>query len=167
VIKYGAAAGYLATIVAANWLVVTVGLVPVGFGLRAPAGVIMAGAALLLRDAVQEGLGRWWAVGLIVAGAALSATISPALAVASGVAFLISEGADMAIYTPLRERSRGRAVLASQVVGGVLDSVIFLWLAFRSLEFAPGQILVKAVYIPLAIILAGYIRGVRAAYALR
>lgn len=39
---------YVGTILAANWLIATFGLVPVGFGLMAPAGVFAAGLALLL-----------------------------------------------------------------------------------------------------------------------
>jgi queuosine precursor transporter len=67
-----ALAGYLSTIVFANWLITRYGAVPVGFGLVAPAGVYAAGLAFGLRDAVQELLGRWWVLPAIVAGAALS-----------------------------------------------------------------------------------------------
>ena len=41
------AAAYLATIVAANWAVVHFGVIPVGFGLLAPAGVYFVSAALV------------------------------------------------------------------------------------------------------------------------
>ena len=37
---------YVATIFGANWALSTFGLVPVGFGLLAPAGVYFAGLAL-------------------------------------------------------------------------------------------------------------------------
>jgi uncharacterized PurR-regulated membrane protein YhhQ (DUF165 family) len=109
----------------------------------APAGVLMAGAALSLRDGVQETMGRRWVAGGILAGAALSALISPQFALASGVAFLVSEAADMAVYTPLRERNRYGAVALSNTVGAVVDSALFLWLAFGSLDFIAGQIVGK------------------------
>ncbi|MFN8524922.1 MAG: VUT family protein [Chloroflexota bacterium] len=137
-------AGYIATIFGANWAIQSFGVVPVGAGLVAPAGVYFAGLAFTLRDLTQEALGRWWAVGAIVVGAALSAFVSPQFALASGVAFLVSEMADFAVYTPLRERAWLSAVVASNVVGLVADSVLFLSLAFGSLDFLAGQVVGKA-----------------------
>lgn len=134
---------YVACIVGANLAITLFGFVPVGFGLLAPAGVYVAGAAFTARDLVQEHLGRRWTVGAILIGAALSALLSPSLALASGVAFLVSELCDFVVYTPLRERGWLRAVFASNVVGTVVDSVLFLWLAFGSLQFLPGQVVGK------------------------
>jgi uncharacterized PurR-regulated membrane protein YhhQ (DUF165 family) len=89
-------------------------------------------------------MGSRWALGAIQAGAALSALIAPpALVVASGVAFLLSELADMAVYTPLRERRLGLVVLASGIAGAAIDSAAFLWLAFGSLAYLDGQIVGK------------------------
>lgn len=132
--------GYVATIILANWLIVTFGLVPVGFGLMAPAGVYAAGLAFTLRDLTQDALGRWWTIAAILAGAALSALISPQFALASGAAFLLSETADLLVYTPLRERHWLRAVALSNLAGFTLDSILFLWLAFGSVEFLSGQL---------------------------
>jgi uncharacterized PurR-regulated membrane protein YhhQ (DUF165 family) len=136
-------AGYIATIIAANWAVTAFGLVPVGFGLSGPAGVYFAGLAFTLRDLTQETLGRGWTVGAILVGALLSAVVSPSLALASGLAFLFSELADFAVYTPLREKHWLGAVAASNVVGLTIDSALFLWLAFGALDFLPGQIVGK------------------------
>lgn len=135
--------GYIAVIVLANWAIETFGLVPVGFGLAAPAGVYFAGLAFTLRDLVQEQLGRLWTVAAILAGAAVSWVISPQFAFASGIAFLISELADFAVYTPLRRRNWLLAVALSNTVGLVADSALFLSLAFGSLEFIAGQIVGK------------------------
>jgi len=146
-------AAFIATIPAANWLIGNIGtvcipdgpcLVPVGFGLMAPSGVLMIGAALVLRDMVHERLGWKWAIAGILAGAALSGFVAPAaLVVASGLAFLLSEGADMAVYTPLRRRRLWLAVLASGIAGAAIDSGVFLYLAFGSLDFLTGQIVGK------------------------
>ena len=137
-------AGYIATIFLANWAIQTFGLVPVGLNLVAPAGVYFAGLAFTFRDLVQERLGRTWTLVAILAGSGLSAFVSPQFAVASGIAFLVSELADFAVYTPLRRRSWVGAVVASNVVGLVVDSVLFLWLAFGSLELLAGQVVGKA-----------------------
>lgn len=145
--------GYIATIFAANWAIATFGLVPVGFGLLAPAGVYFAGLAFTLRDLTQETMGRRWTVGAILAGAVLSALVSPAFAVASAGAFLCSELADFAVYTPLRERHWLGAVVASNAVGLVVDSALFLWLAFGSLEFLAGQVVGKVWMTVLTVVL--------------
>ena len=42
--------GYIATIFAANWAISTFGIIPVGFGLLALAGVYFAGLTFTLRD---------------------------------------------------------------------------------------------------------------------
>jgi uncharacterized PurR-regulated membrane protein YhhQ (DUF165 family) len=110
----------------------------------APSGVLTIGAALVLRDLVQRELGEWKTIVAILAGAALSAWVAPpALVIASGAAFLLSELADMAVYTPLRQRRLGLAVLASGIVGAAVDSAVFLWLAFGSLTYLQGQIVGK------------------------
>jgi uncharacterized PurR-regulated membrane protein YhhQ (DUF165 family) len=142
-IGLAATLGYIATIFAANWLIEHVGLVNVGFGLVAPAGVFAAGLALTLRDIVQLTLGRVAVVTAILVGAGLSFLVSPAFAAASGVAFLLSELVDFAVYTPLERRSWLGAIALSNTVGAVVDSALFLWIAFGSLQFLPGQVLGK------------------------
>ncbi|MFI4998891.1 MAG: VUT family protein [Reyranellales bacterium] len=164
---------FIACIPAANWMVGHLGtvcepggpcLVPVWpWGrhgpLMAPSGVVMIGLALVLRDLVQRRLGRTVALLAIVAGAALSGAVAPpALIVASTAAFLLSELADFAVYTPLQERGLVVAVLASGVVGLIADSVLFLWLAFGSLEFLAGQILGKLWMVLLALPVVHWIR---------
>ncbi len=121
--------------------------------LRAPAGVHLACLAFTLRDLTQERLGRVPTLLAILAGAALSALVSPQFALASGSAFLLSELADFAVYTPLRERNWLGAVAASNLVGLVVDSALFLTLAFGSLEFFGGQVVGKLWITALAILL--------------
>lgn len=151
-IGYLALAAYAATIPLANWMIGNVGecipngpcLIPVGFGLMAPSGVLMIGAALVLRDAVHRLLGWQWAVAAILIGAALSFQFSPAaLVIASVTAFIISELADFAVYAPLQRKRLVLAVAASGVVGAAVDSAVFLWLAFGSFDFIAGQIVGK------------------------
>lgn len=154
---------YIATIFGANWAIATFGAVPVGFGLMAPAGVYFAGLAFTLRDLVQDSLGRIATVAAIVAGAALSALVSPQFAVASGIAFLLSELADFAVYTPLRRRNWLGAVFASNVAGFAVDSALFLTLAFGSLEFLPGQLVGKGWMTLLAVAALAIFRHRRAA----
>jgi uncharacterized PurR-regulated membrane protein YhhQ (DUF165 family) len=135
---------YVATIPAANWLVAHYSQAPVGFGYTAPAGVYVVGLALVLRDLAREAAGRAAVIAAIAVGAALSWWLAtPALAVASTVAFAAAETLDFAVYEPLRQRGLAVAVLASNAVGLLADSLIFLWLAFHSLAYLPGQLLGK------------------------
>lgn len=156
------------TIPAANWLIGHAGtvcvpngpcLVPVAPGIMAPSGVLMIGLALVLRDLVQRRLGVEFGIGAIIVGAAISAGLAPpSLVVASAAAFLLSEFADFAVYTPLARRRLVVAVFTSSVVGLVVDSIVFLWLAFGSLEFLTGQIIGKLWMVLLAIPFVVYMR---------
>ncbi|MGE3987344.1 VUT family protein [Pseudorhodoplanes sp.] len=156
------------TIPVANWMITNVGsvctphgpcLVPVAPGLMAPSGVLMVGIALVLRDLVQRRLGLGAAVAAILIGAGISGLIAPlALVMASATAYLISEFADLAVYTPLQERRFVTAVIVSSFVGLVVDSVVFLWLAFGSLEFLAGQVVGKAWMVLLSVPFILYLR---------
>jgi queuosine precursor transporter len=144
----------------ANWLIGNAGtaclpdgpcLIPVAPGVMAPSGVLTIGLALVLRDLVQRRLGLAWAVAAILGGAALSAVFAPpALVAASAVAFLLSELADLAVYTPLQRRRLLLAVFASSMVGLVVDSAVFLYLAFGNFDFLWGQVIGKAWMVVLA-----------------
>jgi uncharacterized PurR-regulated membrane protein YhhQ (DUF165 family) len=156
------------TIPAANWLIGHAGtccvpdgpcLVPVAPGFMAPSGVTMIGLALVLRDLVQRRLGIQVAAAAILAGSLISALLAPpSLVLASAAAFLLSEIADLGIYTPLARRRLVLAVLASSTAGLVVDSIVFLWLAFGSLEFLPGQIVGKAWMVLLSMPFVAWLR---------
>jgi len=156
------------TIPAANWMIGHVGticvsngpcLLPVAPGIMAPSGVLMVGAALVLRDLVQRRLGVEFGLGAIVSGAAISAGLAPpSLVLASATAFFLSEFADFAVYTPLARRRLVVAVVASSIVGLIVDSIVFLWLAFGSLEFLLGQIVGKLWMVLLAVPFVAYLR---------
>ena len=166
------AAAFAATVPAANWLIGNVGtacvpegpcLIPVAPGLMAPSGVLVIGLALVLRDMVHEAAGVRASILAVGAGAALSLIFAtPALAIASAAAFILAETADLAVYAPLRRRTRPGAVAASGVVGAVVDSALFTWLAFGSLEFSLGNALGK-VYASLVVasvlVMARMLRG--------
>ena len=120
------------TIPAANWMIGHLGtacvaphgpcVVPVAPGVVAPSGVMMVGFALVLRDLVQRRLGAGISAIAILFGTAASALLAPPnLVLASGVAFLLSEFADLAVYTPLARRRLVAAVVASSAAGLVVE----------------------------------------------
>lgn len=156
-----AACGYVAVVVLANVLSSHYGMVPMGFGLVASAGTYCAGFALGLRDLVQDGLGKVGVLGVIAVAALLSLLLAtPAIAVASLVAFVLAELCDLLIYTPLRHRGWARAVIFSNVVGAVVDTVVFLHLAHfgTDLRSIGGQLVGKllwATLLPVALVVLG------------
>lgn len=165
---------FVTTVYAANWALTRYGIVNIGFGLMAPAGVYFAGLGFGLRDALHEVGGRWWVLAAIACGALLSYVIEDgitipgghvAIAVASAIAFTIAELADLAVYEPLRERQWTAAVIASNIVGAIVDSALFLWLAFGSLAHLNGQVVGKAYMIAPAILLVWMARQRQAAMA--
>lgn len=151
---------FVLTIPLANWMIGHLGtvcvpdgpcLIPVAPGLTAPSGVIMAGLALILRDLVQRRLGIAAGIGALLAGSALSAALAPpSLVLASAAAFLLSELADLVVYTPLQRRRFVLAVLLSSAIGLVVDSAVFLQLAFGGLGYLPGQVVGKLWMVVLA-----------------
>jgi uncharacterized PurR-regulated membrane protein YhhQ (DUF165 family) len=160
--QFMAAAAYLTGILAANYVTNRYGMVPVGFGYVATAGTYFAGLSFVLRDLVQVAGGRRAAVAVVVLGAVLSYFVSsPQLALASGVAFLVAEGADLCVYTPLRHRGYIRAAVASNIVGALGDTFLFLWLAGFPIAGAwQGQMVGKLAVTAVVIALVGVARAV-------
>ncbi len=153
-IGYAFLAAFALCVPVANWMIGNIGttcipdgpcLIPVAPGLMAPSGVLMIGLALVLRDLVQRALGWQWAVAAILVGGVLSWWVAPPmLVVASVTAFLLSEMLDLSVYTPLQRNHFMWAIVLSSTVGLVADSVVFLYLAFGSLDHLAGQIVGKA-----------------------
>lgn len=95
----------------------------------------------------------------IIAGALLSAFFAlPHLVIASAAAFLFSETADLLVYTPPQRKGLVRAVAASSVVGLVIGSLVFLYLAFGSLAFLEGQVIAKAWMVLLSLPVIAWLR---------
>ncbi len=129
---------FVLTIPLANWMIGNVGtvcppdgpcLIPVAPGLLAPSGVLVAGLAFVLRDLVQRRLGLAWAIKAIVLGGLISAAVSPPA-----------------------------LVVASSMVGLVVDTSIFLQLAFGSTDLMWGQIVGKGWMVLFAIPLIHLLR---------
>lgn len=141
------AAAFVGTVILANWLASTY-IVHVPFTpYLAPAGVFAIGAILVLRDWMQQAFGLWKTMPLVYAAGLISWGVGDAagwttlqkIAVASIVAFTVSETVEALVFTPIRKRNLALGVGLSGTVGLVLDSYIFLTLAFGSLAFFWGQ----------------------------
>ena len=149
---------YLASIVLAN--VLTAKFEPIEIGmLFFPVGSILIGATFIFRDLVQSKYGRkktYMFIGLaLTLSAAVSFMLGDTMMVvaASAAAFIVSETFDTEIFTRMKS-SFTKRVFVSGVVGGTLDSVIFVTLGlspigagFLTWEVVPyaigGQLIAK------------------------
>jgi uncharacterized PurR-regulated membrane protein YhhQ (DUF165 family) len=128
-LKRPAAALYIGLIPLINWSFAHVPTFPIaetlGGGVFQPLAVV-TGLVLVVRDFAQRELGHWVFAAMIV-GLVFSAMTTPlAIVAASGIAFLVSEIADWAVYT-FTKRPLSQRVLLSSAVGAPLDSAIFLF----------------------------------------
>lgn len=158
---------YIAAVLAPNILITRFGAVDVAPGpwvLMAPAAVYAVGVTLVARDIVDDLLGTSGVLLAILVGTVLSVLFAaPAIALASGAAFVLSETLDLAIYRKLRDRGWTVAALVSSCIGAGLDSVVFLALADKALPgpmfaFLPGQWVGKVVSVVIVVAVAGPLR---------
>lgn len=130
------AALFVGLVISANWLASKY-TVHVGFGYVAPAGVFAIGAVLVLRDWIQQLKGLLWTMPLVYTSGLISWLVGDLagwtglerVAVASVVAFSISETIEAVVFTPLRNRNLTAGVALSATAGNAIDSAIFIWIA--------------------------------------
>lgn len=135
---------YLSSIVLANILVHTLGIVTV-FGLTFPAGAVAIGLTFSARDLVQERYGKYGCWVWMLAAVFITFAFNRQLAIASVCAFVVAELADWVVYTHSRGNIEKRLIL-SNLVSTPLDSVAFVLLAFGPVWPAIwGQTIVKMI----------------------
>ena len=153
---------YLLLIVASNLVTARFNPIVLANGmLIIPMGSLFAGAIFVLRDFVQIKHGKRKTYLTIFIAALLSALTSVIIgdtahvAIASTIAFFISEAVDTEIFSRVKKSLPVR-VLLSGVVGGCLDSIIFVILGLSPIganmlvwKLVPyailGQLLIKTI----------------------
>ena len=124
---------YVVAILLVNWLFAPAQLVP-GLTIWAtPWGDVflanlIVGAVFVLRDYAQREIGHRILLATLLAGALTYLMVDPAIAIASMVAFVISEMSDWSIYSFWKQPLQ-RRILISSLVAVPLDTVIFQHLA--------------------------------------
>lgn len=138
-------AAYVGLMPLINWAFAGIDTIPIpdtfGGGEWHPF-TIVTGLVLVVRDFAQREI-KHWILGAMFVGLALSTlTAWPVIVVASGVAFLISETADWAVYT-FTKRPLSQRILISSAVGAPIDQIAFIGLASLVVPgiFAWGTIL--------------------------
>lgn len=128
-----------------NWSFAAVPTFPIpealGGGMFQPLAIV-TGLVLVVRDFAQREM-RHWIWGAMIAGIVLSTLTSwIQVVVASGLAFLISETVDWAVYT-FSKRPLSQRIMISSTVSAPLDQAVFIGLASLVVPgiFAWGTIL--------------------------
>lgn len=116
---------YIATIPAVNYAFLHAPFIDLpGGGNFTPLSIVV-GLILVLRDFVQREIGHFVFIPLII-GAILSYVLAgPEIALASGLAFFISEIIDWAIYTFTKKPLSARIMLSSMVAAPI-DTIVFM-----------------------------------------
>lgn len=161
---------YMFSIILGNILVAYFGIINM-FGLVFPAGALFIGFTFSFRDFVQREWGDakvWYFMILstiitTVLGTVLSHMPIPAwkVALASAVAFIVSEAVDWLVYYITRMTIEWRIVI-SNLFSTPVDSILFVGIAFGSFSFLQppvyGQAIVKYLSGLLVLPLLIYIR---------
>ena len=152
---------FLGFVILANWLAsaytVHVPLTPY----VAPAGVFCIGAVLVLRDWMQQLRGLVWTMPLVYTAGLISWAVGDLagwtalekIAIASVVAFTVSETVEAVVFTPIRNRNLSAGVALSGTIGNAVDSYLFLTLAFGSTAYFWGQFWGKSEMIAIGTVL--------------
>ena len=115
---------YIVSIVLVNIGFVYVPMIPM-FGEMFPPMTLIVGLVFILRDFAQREIGHKVLIAMGI-GAMLSYIMAdPFVAIASVVAFFISEMVDWAVYT-YTKRPLGQRILLSSAIGTPIDSAVFL-----------------------------------------
>ena len=118
-----------------------------------PVGSLLAGATFVMRDIVQLKNGKSKTYTTILVAVLLSGVISISvgdtayIALASAVAFFVSEAIDTEIYSRIKKSFACR-VLLSGIIGGFIDSTLFVMVGLSPV----GAGMLSWDQVPLAII---------------
>lgn len=119
-------AAYIALIPLVNWLFAFTPAIPITEGFAFNPLSLLVGLVFIARDYAQRAIGHFIGFAMLIALILTYQLAGPALALASGAAFLISEGADWAVYTFLR-RPFSQRVLISTLIAAPIDTLAFLY----------------------------------------
>jgi len=121
---------YLASIVVVNFAFSMLPMIELPFDQSIPIGTFLVGFIFVLRDYAQREIGVWVYLAML-AGVLLSYVMAdPFVAVASAVAFALSEIIDALVFTYTKKPMRDRVLLSSAVSTPVDSAVFLLMLGF-------------------------------------
>lgn len=120
-----AAALYVVSIIVANLGFSYIPMIPIGYGEMFAPMSLLVGFVFVLRDYAQRELGHKVLVAMLFGAVASYILADPFVALASVIAFGVSELLDWAIYTLTKRPFKDR-VLLSSVISTPVDSAVFM-----------------------------------------
>jgi uncharacterized PurR-regulated membrane protein YhhQ (DUF165 family) len=151
-------AAYIAAIVLVNWTFIVLAPVSTPLGDLYAANLIV-GAVFVLRDYAQRSIGHKILFATAVAGVITYFMVDKSLAVASIIAFVLSETTDWAIYSftkkPLQQR-----ILVSSLFSVPIDTLAFQYLAQ---DLSPASFSTEVVSKAVGVMIVWYLLKLRAA----
>ena len=122
-IKYTAL--YIILIVTVNYAFSVIPLVKLPDGTMWPPVALLVGFVFVARDFAQREVGHYVLLAMLLGVAISYYMANPFVAIASAVAFLISELVDWAVYS-YTKRPLSQRILFSGLMGAPIDSAVFL-----------------------------------------
>lgn len=116
---------YVASVVLLNIGFSYVPMIPTAVGMLSPMAVV-AGGVFVVRDFAQRKAGHYVLVAMLIATVLSFLLANPFVALASAIAFGVSEVADYLLYTFMRRPFHQR-ILISSLVSTPIDTVVFLF----------------------------------------
>jgi len=115
---------YIVSIIAVNWLFVTLPYIHTPLGEWSGANLVV-GFVFVLRDLAQRQIGHYILLATLAAGAMTYMTVNPAVALASVTAFMVSETVDWGVYS-FTKRPLEQRILLSSSISSPADTIVFL-----------------------------------------
>lgn len=123
--KFKFVLGYLLSIVLVNFAFSYLPMIDLPFDQKIPVGTLLVGFIFVIRDYAQKEVGNWIYLAMFV-GVILSYVMAdPFVAIASAVAFAISEIVDALVFTYTNKSMKDR-ILISSAASTPVDSAVFL-----------------------------------------
>ena len=130
--KFKFVIGYLFSIVLVNFAFSALPMINLPFDQYIPVGTLLVGFIFVIRDYAQREVGKWIYAAMLV-GLILSYVMAdPFVAVASAIAFGISELIDAIVYTYTDKPMKDRILISSSASTPVDSAVFLLMLGFFS-----------------------------------
>ena len=141
---------YIGLIVLVNWLFIVVPPISMGDSEVWPPVALVVGFIFIARDFAQRVIGHWVLLAMLIAAILSYFLADPFVAIASVVAFAVSELIDWVVYS-YTKRPFAQRILLSSLLATPVDTIVFLsimgWLSVPSVLVMTASKIVGALIV--------------------